>query len=451
MLTRVSVQNRLGKTHNITIKCLVSGHVSCLPVPRGVASIASQILASGHEAILAEGAGFEVVFAKHNGVPLLSLHRHTKLGAQRVATLRVHKHTLLYSHTAVDYKVVGLERLGAHLVSRSHVFEKGASEPLSVSTRLISDLELQFANSSPANVRMLHSIGTVVLKCHHCQGPIETRNVLEPCTCCATNKETLCVACTGAGPHHECKNTGDSIVLGSGGVCSCCGNALPEAGVDQTQFTVHTCCGVDKYKSLFMYNSNVVSRLSSLQPDLGVAHARGVCLNLVLAHGMRGAPEAVLLAETLQQAPVTEATGNTLRAVRSQKPCTTLQYRDSSGQKQTVLMYKGPEEVCAYVLFSAHDTPVLVGATGLEPLKGRPMPFSKLREAVGEMVFLHHESSTNRALRGCRYALKAACFTKYAGGLEPENRSILLALCNEDSPGFYGLASEMVYAADSRH
>jgi len=98
-------------------------------MPRGVATIASQILESGHEAILAEGAGFEVVFAQHNGVPLLSLHVHTKLGTQRVATLRIHKHTLLHSQTAADYKVVGLEKLGAHLVSRGHVFE-GASEPV---------------------------------------------------------------------------------------------------------------------------------------------------------------------------------------------------------------------------------------------------------------------------------------------------------------------------------
>jgi len=50
-------------------------------------------------------------------------------------------------------------------------------------------------------------------------------------------------------------------------------------------------------------------------------------------------------------------------------------------------------------------------------------------------------STLPTAQRACRPAQ-----AKYAAGLEPEQRSILLALCNEDAAGFYGLASEMVYS-----
>ena len=106
-----------------------------------------------------------------------------------------------------------------------------------------------------------------------------------------------------------------------------------------------------------------------------------------------------------------------------------------------------PADLCAYALFSAHDSPVLVGARDAEPTRGPPMPFSKLREAAGEMAFLHHEGTENKSLRACRHALKSACYDKYAAGLTPEDRCILLALCNEESAGFYGLASEMVYAS----
>jgi len=450
MLTSVSVRNRLGKNHNINIRNTSTGGVSCLPVLKGVASIAAQIILTGREAILAEGQGFEIVFSKNDGVPVLSLHRRTALGALRVASLRVHKHSLLYTHTAHDYEVFGLERLGTHLVCRSHAFENTACRPLSILSRAMLDLQLQFAKSTPVNMAKLQNLGNVMPKCHNCGNVMMfTVQTTEPGICCSTNSKLLTPGSTSAHADNHCLAGDCESCQDENNKCICCGFDFNESQQHIPHFSTHSCCGMEKYKALYMFNSNLISRLSSICPELGVENARGLCLNLVLAHGMRVDKAGVLLVETLQEATIAPEALQRIQAVLSDKPCTTLQYRDVLGEKKTVMVYQGPADICAFVVFSAHGSPMLVGAVDPTPVRGARLPFTKLREAVGEMMFLHKESTDDPTLRSCRHSLKIACYEKYANNLEPESRSILYALCNEGSPGFYGLASEMVYNENS--
>ena len=204
--------------------------------------------------------------------------------------------------------------------------------------------------------------------------------------------------------------------------------------------------GSETYKSFYFFNSMMVSRLSSAYPVEDLAFARGVCLNLAMAHHMEAGPGALVYAETLAAGPADAEGLAALRTAREAPPVCSVQYMRRDGPKQTALVYAAGSELARlgarYVMFSQHDPPVVVGLLAQPALPAGPAEYSRFRVAVREMLSLHGLSSTISPLRPCRHALKNASFAKNEAGLSAEQRAQLFRLSRDDSPGVYAMACE---------
>jgi len=100
-----------------------------------------------------------------------------------------------------------------------------------------------------------------------------------------------------------------------------------------------TYTGAEIYKSFFMFNSVMISRLTLLYLREQLAFARGVCVNMAVAHRMLADAGSLVYAETLMAGPIDCEDMAGLTALWQTMPCCCVQYRRRDGPKQTVQVY----------------------------------------------------------------------------------------------------------------
>ena len=386
MLRNVSLCSLLPAVSFVTILNTASAETSVLCIPRGMLSVAGQVLGSQCSAVLAEQDGYEVVYTAGSAETRLEVNRRTRLGAQQVCSLTVAGLLQKPTHHDSRFTVTGLSALGAHILGRRHSFPAQCVRPLQVpsyrddeacATR-VRDMQLVISERDAGDKALLHTLGSV----HRL-----------------------------ATPQPECTYTGAEV-----------------------------------YRSFFMFNSSMVSRLTSLYPGEPLAFARGVCVNMAVAHRMQGDAGSLVYAETLMAGPVDGEDMAGLAALRHATPCCCVQYRRRDGPKQTVQVYAVAGQ-CAklaprYVMFSEHGTPIVLGVRDQTPLPAGLATYSPYRVAVRNMLFLHGASEPSRPLHRCRHALKNACFAQHAGGVSEAERAQLYAMSRDDSPLVYSMACE---------
>jgi len=392
MLHNVSMRNRMTTHKHVTVLNRQTEQTAALTVPSGMLSIAGQVLGGNRSATLAESSGFEIAYADVEGMPSIQLLRHTAMGDQHICSVSVQDGLIRSTHTDPMFVVSGLSALAAHIVSRGHSFVPRSIAPMPSA-----------CSADPATV----GDRIRAMQLEFAGAPEQAK----------TQLATLGTICQADAPPLE---------------ASC----------------VYT--GADKYKSFFMFNSRLVSRLSSLFERETLCFARGVCLNMALGHHMLADEGCVVHAETLSQGAVASEVMAGLTAARGGEPCCCLQYLRSGGGKQSVLVYDISEQVAGvtarYVMFSEHGSPVVVSHADAKPVPPAkpppPMAYSAFRVAVRDMLFLHGASGPRSEFAQCRHALKNASFQQHAPGLSATQRAKLYVLSRQDSPGVYGMACE---------
>jgi len=388
MMRNVSLSSRLPAASFVTILNTASARTSVLCIPRGMLSVAGQVLLSQGSAVLAEQDGYEVVYTAGGADTRLEVNRRTLLGVQQVCSLTVVGLLQKPTHYDSQFAVTGLAALGTHILSRRHSFPSQCVRPLQLAAYAdeeacvsrVREMQLVISESDAGDKAQLQTLGSVQ--------PLAT-----------PQPERLC-----------------------------------------------TYTGAEVYKSFFMFNSSMVSRLTSLYPGESLAFARGVCVNMAVAHRMLGDAGSLVYAETLTAGPVDGEDMARLTALRHSAPCCCVQYRRRDGPKQTVQVYAVAGQ-CAglapsYVMFSEHGTPIVLGVREQTPLASGPATYSPYRAAVRNMLFLHGASDPSRPLHRCRHALKNACFAQHAGGVSESERAQLYAMSRDDSPLIYSMACE---------
>jgi len=340
------------------------------------------------------------------------------------------------------------------------------------------------------------------------------------------------------------------VALGLGTPSAEEGCAPPRPGVVRVQ------AGVEKFTAFYMFNANLVSRLSAHFAGRSLQYARGVCANMALGATMQATdPGSVVRAETLTAAAVSASTLKALRALRTGRPCSTVCWLGAGGESRHrhsvydaqsldmgfVMFARGGtpvvvglplapapaaaaapapapapaadadsapdddlvEGVCdAYIwfgpesAFGAADFPPLVasapavctaaaGAPAVEaaaveaaaasapappaappgggPQREKAAPPAKAPQpapavkalstapgdvhaaaACADMLFLHAASAEGPLAPHAR-TLKAACYERHAASLDSAPRAVLAALRDENSPGVFALAAELVF------
>jgi len=388
MLRNVSLCSLLPAASFVTILNTATAETSVVCIPRGMLSVAGQVLGSQCSAVLAEQDSYEVVYTAGGADTRLELNRRTRLGTQQVCSLTVLGLLQKPTHYDSMFTVTGLSALGTHIVGRRHSFPAQCLRPLQVPpygddeacTTRVRDLQLVISARDAGDKALLQTLGS--MQAH------------------ATPQ-----------PEEQCTYTGAEV-----------------------------------YKSFFMFNSSMVSRLTSLYPGKPLAFARGVCVNMAVAHRMQADAGSLVYAETLVAGPVDGEDMAALTALRLSTPCCCVQYRRRDGPKQTVQVYAVAGQ-CAklaprYVMFSEHGTPIVIGVREQTPLASGPATYSPYRAAVRNMLFLHGASEPSLPLHRCRHALKNACFAQHAGGVSEAERAQLYAMSRDDSPLVYSMACE---------
>lgn len=413
MLTHVRVKNLLTAEKSVTVLHLASGAATSLRLPAGVLRIASQDTALGREASVGVHNGMEVLFTNSQPHPRVSVLRHHALGASALQHVDVRPHLFDVSTVDAAYAVKGLPDLALHLMRRQHCFDGLARRPLP-----LGDL------SPAASVQR-----------------IQEMRLAFPA------------------------NADAAALSGLGAVCR------QQAGPANSTVAA----GVAKYTAFFMFNANMISRLTALFPAHDLGHARGVCLNMALATHMSADSNTVVQAETLTQAPVPPALYTALQALRAGRPCAAVVCRGAQG-KYRRSVYDAQELGLGFAMFSKAGAPVVVGlAGGVErwrpcmpsnsvphaggvdgdwrhdkaqrppPRPTPPVSTHALSAGAATDMLVAHAASAEGALAPLRYALKNACYAKHAARLGADERAVLLALSRENSPGVFAMAAELVF------
>jgi len=388
MMRNVSLCSLLPAESFVSILNRATGETTVLCIRRGMLSVAGQVLRSQSSAVLAELEGYEVVYTAGGADTRLEVNRRTRLGTQQVCALTVVGLLQKPTHYDSMFTVTGLSALGTHILSRRHSFSSQSVRPLQV----------PLCGDEQACVARVREMELVV-------------------------SET---------------DAGDKALLQT------LGSVQPLAAPQPERLCTYS--GAEVYKSFFMFNSSMVSRLTSLYPGQPLACARGVCVNMAVAHRMLADAGSLVYAETLMAGPIDGEDMAALTALRQTAPCCCVQYRRRDGPKQTVLVYAVAGQ-CAklapsYVMFSEHGTPIVVGVREQTPLASGLATYSPYRAAVRNMLFLHAASDPALPLHSCRHALKNACFAQHAGAVSDPERAQLYAMSRDDSPLIYSMACE---------
>lgn len=408
MLTHVRVKNQLTAEKTVSVVNIANGSTTCLRLPVGVLSIASQETGIDREASVGVGNGMEVLFTNTQPYPRLSMMCHNAQSATALQHIDVRAHAFDASYKNPAYEVQGLAGLALHLIRRRHCFDGLARRPLP-----LGDLSPMASEPRIRGMGLKFPAGT---------GASNLRNL-----------GTLCE------------------------------NKTPAA---------NTCiaAGMSKYTSFFMFNSNMISRLTAHFPKHNLPHARGVCLNMALATHMSADEGTVVVAETLTQAAVAPELYNSLLALRAERPCSSVVCRSPEGNFRRSV-YDAHNLGLGFAMFSKADVPVVVGLVGdverwrpcmpcmsiegdwrkgslLPPERPEPpvlaTALSAGAVAAADMLFVHAVTSSGE-LASVRHTLKNACYEKHAAQLDNDERAVLLTLCREDSAGVFAMGAELVF------
>lgn len=397
MLSHVHIKNMMPTQKTVCVVDTMTGARTSVSTAAGVLSVAKQVTSVDRECSLAHNAGIELVFANTAPHPRVSVMRHTALGIQPVQHIDIHTHTYEVVHCDHTRSVEGLEGAVKHLMCKGHRFVGPASP-------------LPFAMPSHSSDECRQHIRAMCLHFPHRSTPARG----------AERQKTarLEVLLRALGEFTE----------------------TPSAPVAHTTHAV----GLEKYRSFFMFNNNMISRLTATHT---LSYARGICLNLAFAAHMYAGEDNVVQAETLTQASVSVAFLQSLRALRQCKPCAFVDFaRPDAGtdeKPERRAVYDASTLNLSFVMFSGQGTPVVVGGDWVAG-DGQPAPSATSR-ATADMLYLHAATASD-TMYPLRLTLKHACYEKHASLLNAQTRAVLRVLSREDSPGIYSMAANAMFA-----
>lgn len=380
----------LTAERSVSLCHIQSGVSEQLNTAAGVLSIAKQVTSLGRESSIAEKNGVEIVFANSCPHPRVSLVRNTALGPLVVQHIDVHPHAFTLHHNDPAYAVTGMAALAVHLIRRQHIFDGSSRHPL------------------PIPLRASHWIECAPIAQSH------TRDWRAP-------------AGDWRAAAGDWRAQTKSACIAPGEPC-------------------RVVAGIDKYTAFFMFNCNMVSRLTAYFTSSGLSHARGVCLNMALAGNMHADPACVVCAETLTQAGISTENLQALKTLRSSRPCGAVQCRGEGDIRFRRSVYNAGGLGMGFVMFANGGTPVVVGlgAAALPAGVGpAPTPRVDSLEAMAVDVLLRHAETPDTV---ARRESKRKYYDTHAARLGAEQRAVLLALCEEDSAGVFGMAAELAFA-----
>ena len=117
MMRNVCLHSLLPAACYVTILDTRSGRTTVMPVPRGMLSVAGQVLGPGRSGTLAELDGFEIAYTS-GAETRIELHHSTALGMQQVCSLTVRGALFDMHHHDPVFRVTGFQALGSHVLSR---------------------------------------------------------------------------------------------------------------------------------------------------------------------------------------------------------------------------------------------------------------------------------------------------------------------------------------------